>query len=49
MSPPFLLCQRCVEVQHEGIGIGAELGNDEGDPPVIQRAPRKSICLRSSR
>ena len=30
-QPPFLLGKRCVEVQHERVGIGAKFGDDEGD------------------
>ena len=31
-QPALLLGQRRIEVQHEGIGIDAELGDDEGHP-----------------
>ena len=29
-QPPILLRERCLEVQHERIGIAAQLGDDEG-------------------
>jgi len=28
---PFLFSKRCVQLQHERIGVGAEFGNDEAN------------------
>src|SRR5208282_6820944 len=30
-QPPFFLGKRSVDVEHEGIGVSAQLGDDEGD------------------
>jgi len=28
---PLFLSERRLEMQHEGVGVGAEIGDDEGD------------------
>jgi hypothetical protein len=50
---PLYFSQRCIQVQHEGVGVGAELGYDEGNLVRHQAADemhvaRQTIQLRNN-